>query len=263
MGYPSPNNIYGTIKYESVVYNLKNRQFSEEQNEKINQFVKQENIKLMPFFPHIPKNLFTCYEVIDSKLYITKINFSDKSYKPIDIFGEEVVECDFDIILKAVVNTTEFVVDVVSKKYYKQEIKNFYFKNGVLKDIKDNIEFNTNLTRRLKGYWEVGEKQGYIGIFWVLNNKIYSAKQQVKDFLREQDLEKAKFTLSPYEIWNFLKERFEELSGLNSKKLTSGDVTYDVKNDKFIISSNTKIDKNLVIDDFVLQDSRLEFDIVE
>jgi len=256
MGYPSPNDIYGTLKFKGVVYNLKNRQFSKEQSEKIDQFIKQENIKLMPFFPHIPKNLFTCYEVIDSKLYMTKINFSDKSYKSIDMFGEEMAECNFDITLKAVVNTTEFVVDIVSKKYYKQEIKNFYFKNGVLKDTKDNIEFNTNLTRRLKGYWESGEKQGYIGIFWILNNKIYSAKQKVKDFLGKQDLEKVKFTLSSYEIWSFLKGKFEELSGLSSEELTSGSVIYDVKNDKFIIYSNAKIDKNLLIDDFALKTAK-------
>ncbi len=77
----------------------------------------------------------------------------------------------FPITLKAVVNTTKFLVNT---EYYKQEIKNFYFEKGVLKEIKDHIEINANLTRRLKGYWEIGEKQGYVGIFWILNNKIYS-----------------------------------------------------------------------------------------
>ena len=239
---------------------MKNRQFNAEQSEKIDQFIKQENIKLLPFFPHIPKNLFTYYEVINNKFYITKINFSGKSYKSIDIFGKEMVGCDFDIVLKAVVNTTKFLVNA---EYYKQEIKNFYFENGVLKEIKNHIEFNTNLTRRLKGYWEIGEKQGYIGIFWILNHKIYSAKQKVKDFLGKEDLKKVKFTLPSYEIWNFLKGNFEELSGLNSKELTSGSVMYDVRSDKFIIYSNAKIDKNLLIDDFALKDSKIEFDAVE
>ena len=91
----------------------------------------------------------------------------------------------------------------------------------------------------------------------------HSAKQKVKDFLGKQELEKVKFTLSSYEIWNFLKGNFKELSGLNSKELTSGSAIYDVKNDKFIIYSNAKIDKNLLINDFALKDSKTEFDVIK
>ncbi len=97
MGLPSPHDIYGILKYEDITYNLANRVFDKSLEKKLKEYVEKENISYFPIYPHIPKNPFTTYEIINNKLYITGISYNDKPYNIKEIFGKEMVECDFDI----------------------------------------------------------------------------------------------------------------------------------------------------------------------
>jgi len=263
MGYPSPKDIYGTLKFEGTTYNLKNRKFSKELKKRLEQFIKKESIVYMPIYPHIPKNPFVEYEVIDNKLYISKINFSSmgleasKSYKAIDIFDKEKAECKFDVILEAVIEIDEYMSG--STSVYALTIKYFNFINGELKTIMKKKIYTQGMVRKLMSYVEEGAR-GLIGVFWLDKTKIYDIRQELEDFDEKQNSNKIKIKLSDCEMLDYLKSRYEELRGDKYTKLDRGEIIYDVKNDEFIVCSNTKVNKKLIIDRFRLDNEIVRFE---
>jgi len=257
MGYPSPKDIYGTLKFEKMTYNLKNRKLNKEMKTQLQQFIKKEDIKYMPIYPHIPKNPFIGYEIIDNKLYITTINFNNKSYKAMDIFGKEKVACNFDIILEGVTSIDEYMSG--SRSVYKFDIKYFNFINGELKTITDKQIIAQSIVRKLISYVEDGAR-GLVGVFWLdkNTNKIYDFRQELENAKEKQNSNTIKIQLSDQEILDYLKSQYKGLG--DNVKLDKGKVIYDVKNDEFIVYANKKIDKDLVMKRFRLNNETVRFE---
>ena len=279
MGFPSPKDIYGNLKYKKEVYNLKNRFFTKEQEKKIIEFMQKNHIEILPFFPHIPKNFFTNYVVIDNKLYISKINYGNiglsNDFTSKDIFGKELEECNFDVTLNAVEKSISFIMN--RSKYYKQWIKYFYFKNGILEKIEDDIEYNTDIRkvielkninlekikndfenntdlRKITDLEEHFRYRYYIGLFWVIDKKIFSAKQLLDDVIHHCEI--IKFPLSFEEIIELFSKKYNY--DINPKELIKGSVVYDKNSQKFIITVNKKINIDLVVEEFDIKHKEKE-----
>ena len=250
MGRPSHKDIYGTLKYNDKVYNL----YTKEQEQKIIEFMKKNNIRVLPIYPDLPRNVFTNYIVIDNKLYIWGISFGgvlwSKDFSSKDIFGKEFEECNFDITLKAVTKSISFIMN--RKNYHKQWLKNFYFKNGELDKIKEDLKYNIDIGRIIKFY--IDEDRNFIGLFWIIDGKIYSAKQLLDNVIEQNEF--IKFPLPFNEIFKLFTKEYREY--IDIKKLVKGSVAYDKNSKKYIITANKETDIDLIVKEFEIRHEKKE-----
>lgn len=251
MGLPSPHDIYGILKYENITYNLANRVFDKVLEEKLKEYVEKENISYFPIYPHIPKNPFTTYEIIDNKLYITGISYNDKPYDIREIFGKEKIACNFDATLNAVKEIVDFIVGkfIVSRR----DIVKFIFNNGLLEHKEEKIDYWSRRIVALELFIE--DAIGFVGIFWIANDHIYSAKQVI----RKEDKKVQK--MYRCELWDYFEDKFKELRGLKCDEINSGIVEFDRDNNEFIIHLKSDAYKKLVIDEFGLKDKKIKLKI--
>ena len=244
MGFPSPHDIYGTLTYRDATYTLANRVFDKALAEKLTAYVRKEQIDYLPIYPHIPKNPLTAYEIIDERLYITGISFNGKSYSVKEIFGEERMACCIDGRLDAVEKVTDFFVEksCVSRR----EMMQFHFQNGVLDSIEKEIDFWAR--RAIALAWLLEEAVGVVGIFWIANDRVYSAKQILREVDEEIEM------LHHSELWDYFVRRYETLKEYQCEALNRGRVVFDTKHKAFTIYIDSEADIDLVIDAFHLKE---------
>ena len=154
MSIPTKETTFGRIKYLGETYRLFQRPLNDEQREQLQSYQKAHKCG----YSSAPWqwNVYE-WEIIDSKLYFTNLNFAlckDEEISALkEIFGTEPVFCDwFSGVITALVRKTEEKPIDEDEVECKREVLYFRFKNGVFLKTRAAVESYTK--RVLKNYIE-------------------------------------------------------------------------------------------------------------
>ena len=143
MSIPSKKTTFGTLKYNGEIYKIFSIPIGEERAEKIRLFKNTHN-----YGSSTASWIFNIYEweIDDNKLYLTNVDSflapNDKKYNILqEVFGVNKLFIDSkEIKIKALVKDIDEKMIEHSIKECIREVLRFNFKDGILQEVKNEIE---------------------------------------------------------------------------------------------------------------------------